>query len=298
MTHKCVYILDRQSIPEGNSITIPSFYPKRHKDKKTAYVIGTGPSLKKIDMAKLKDKTTMTFNRAYVAFEDWGFHPTYYLCIDQEDIKSIGKDVSKMVEEKKINHFFFPHQFNIGHGNKNVTQLQDVPEPWMTFGVLSDYLYISDYNLMITGLIPNAGIMGMKMFYLMGYSEVVLLGCDARYRTDPESQRSISWDDDGCVSHENYDPNHFRDDYFGKGQRFGKPIEEKQMMRQWTQAKYEIDRIPYQIYQASGMTEKEFFDSFLPEEYDFKVYSCSEGSALNDMFPYIPFEDFLNGKRE
>ena len=29
-----------------------------------------------------------------------------------------------------------------------------------------------------------------------------------------------------------------------------------------------------------------------------KVYSCTENSNLNEFFPYIPFEDFLNGERQ
>ena len=206
--HKRISNLSKKSIPEGNGFDVPSRYPKRDENKKTAYVIGTGPSLRKIDMSKLKDKPTMTFNRAYVAFEDWGFHPNYYLCIDEQDILSIGKDVSKMIDEGKIDHFFLPHEFNIGRGKKNVTQLVNVPDPWMMLGSISDYVYIKENNLMVTHLMPNAGWMGMKMFYLMGYSEVALLGCDARYRTDAESQKSITWDENGCVSHEDYDPNH------------------------------------------------------------------------------------------
>ena len=63
--------------------------------KKTAFVIGTGPSLRKIDMSKLKDKKTVTFNRAYIAFDDWGFDPTYYLSIDSNDLRSMYKDVNK-----------------------------------------------------------------------------------------------------------------------------------------------------------------------------------------------------------
>ena len=30
---------------------------------------------------------------------------------------------------------------------------------------------------------------------------------------------------------------------------------------------------------------------------EFDVYSCTENSALNEWYNYIPFEEFLEGKR-
>lgn len=62
------------------------------KKKRTAWIIGTGPSLRNIDISKLKEQHTITFNRAYVAFEDWGFDPTYYLAIDSNDMRAMYKD--------------------------------------------------------------------------------------------------------------------------------------------------------------------------------------------------------------
>jgi len=75
--------------------------------KDTAFVIGTGPSLKDIDVSLLKDHTTITFNRAYVAFEDWGFDPTYYLAIDGNDMRSMYKDINNLIVNSKIQQFFF-----------------------------------------------------------------------------------------------------------------------------------------------------------------------------------------------
>jgi hypothetical protein len=49
-----------------------AYIKNREKVKnETAWVIGTGPSLRNIDASLLKDKPTITFNRAYVAFEDF-----------------------------------------------------------------------------------------------------------------------------------------------------------------------------------------------------------------------------------
>ena len=250
-------------------------FPPRDPSKKTAYVIGTGPSLMDIDMSKLKNEVTMTFNRAYVAFDDWGFHPTYYLSIDSQDLISISDDIAGLMKEGKIKHFFLPHGLAPTPSDGRTTLLKDTPEAWHLILPMSHHTYIEESNTMVTPMLPNAGYMGLKMFYLMGYQEVVLLGCDATYRTDTESQRSIKWDENGCISSENYDPNHFRNDYFGKGQRFGRPTDDETNKSVWMTAAYEV----YGVQQ------------------DFKVYSCSKGSKLNDIFPYIDFEDFMKGDR-
>jgi hypothetical protein len=257
-------------------------YPKKNLNHKTAYLIGTGPSLRKIDMKKLKDKRTITFNRAYVAFEDWGFEPSYYLSIDSEDIKSTSSDINSLIKNSNIERFFLPHSIQTSSdfsGEKfveadNVQFLIDPPQAWSILLPISHNLEIKDTNLLISPMQPNAGFMGLKMLYMMGYEEVALLGCDARYTIDKDTQRSIEWTEDGCISHEDYDPNHFRDDYFGNGQTFGRPNEQQQVYI-WDCAATEIN------------------DYKLP----MKVYSCSEGSNLNKFFPYIDFDEFLNGKR-
>ena len=76
------------------------------KDKKIAWIIGTGPSLNKIDIKKLKNHHTMSFNRAYIAFKDWGFDPTYYLSIDSNDLRSMYKDLNKVILESNVKAFF------------------------------------------------------------------------------------------------------------------------------------------------------------------------------------------------
>ena len=74
--------------------------------KKTAFVIGTGPSLNTIDVKKLSDYDCVTFNRAYIAFDDWGFVPRYYLSIDGNDLRSIYKDINLLVKKHKNTNFF------------------------------------------------------------------------------------------------------------------------------------------------------------------------------------------------
>ena len=255
------------------------------KKKRTAWIIGTGPSLRNIDVSKLKDQHTITFNRAYVAFEDWGFDPTYYLAIDSNDMRAMYKDVNNLIENSNIKCFFLAHLTdNEIHGpesfqdndkrddlfvkNKNVYFIHQG-----AYGLDGTQFKFKE-NKIFSSHDPNAGIMGLKMLYALGYDEVAFVGCDARYKDDEESNKFITKLGREYISHADYDVNHFRDDYFGKGMRFGKP-NEKMIISLWEQAKKEID------------TKKEF-----------NVYSCTENSNLNKFYTYIPFEEFLEGRRE
>tara|TARA_A100001391_G_scaffold201935_1_gene190242 strand:- start:9992 stop:10699 length:708 start_codon:yes stop_codon:yes gene_type:complete len=234
--------------------------------KKTAYIIGTGPSLKNVDMSLLKDKDTITFNRAYVAFEDWGFEPTYFLAIDGNDLRSVYKDINQLVTDSNIKKFYLLnptdnaiHESDSFQDNEKVDKL---------FEDSDKIHFLHDHEI-----VPNAGIMGLYVLKQMGYEEVAFLGCDARYKDDEESNKHITMKGREYISHADYDVNHFTDKYFGKGIHFGKP-NEQEIINLWRSAKQEID--------ASD---------------DFNVYSCTEGSNLNEFYKYIKLEDFINGER-
>ena len=49
----------------------------------TLYLIGSGPSLNKVDVSSLKDRATLSLNRSYVAWPYWGFAPTFYVAIER-----------------------------------------------------------------------------------------------------------------------------------------------------------------------------------------------------------------------
>ena len=130
-----------------------------------------------------------------------------------------------------------------------------------------------DGNIFYTDHTPNAGFMGLKLLKTLGYKEVAFVGCDSRYKDDEEANKHIIKHGGEYESTADYDINHFSDKYFGKGMRFGKP-NEAMIHNIWRSAKPDIDKMD-----------------------DFKVWSCTEGSALNEWYDYIPFEDFLKGKR-
>tara|TARA_R100001480_G_scaffold145947_1_gene144340 strand:+ start:10 stop:717 length:708 start_codon:yes stop_codon:yes gene_type:complete len=234
--------------------------------KKTAYIIGTGPSLKDVDMSLLKDKDTITFNRAYVAFDDWGFEPTYYLAIDGNDLRSVYKDINRLIENSSIKKFFLYNPTDNNVHDPDSFQDNDKVETLFSESPKVEFFETQD-------LVNNAGAMGLQVLHSLGYEEVAFVGCDARYKDDSESNKHITMKGREYISHADYDVNHFTDKYFGKGIHFGKP-NESEIIALWKFAKSKIDKMD-----------------------NFNVYSCTKDSNLNKFYNYIELEDFINGER-
>ena len=254
--------------------------------EKEAFIIGTGPSLKKIDMTKLKDKITITFNRAYVAFDDWGFDPTYYLAIDSNDIRSVYKDINNLVLNSNIKKFFLiktndnqlhtTTDFQDGDivSNENMYVKSNKIRLIHPTNYSYDYPLLCDTieseNMINTSLPPNAGFLGLKMLYHEGYRKIYLLGMDARYSDDIE-YRNVERKGGQYTADSDNDVNHFRSDYFGKNITFGKP-NQSEIIRIWSK----------------------FINEVLPKKYpDLEIISCSENSNLNDFIKYENFDAII-----
>jgi len=253
--------------------------------EKRAFIIGTGPSLNNIDVTKLKNETTITFNRAYVAFEDWGFDPTYYLAIDGNDIRSLYKDINKLIRESDIQKFFLiqltdnqkhePRHFQDFEFKSNEEIYEKSDKVFLinsTGGEVVPKLYNTrqEGNKILTPVVPNAGFLGLKMLYHEGYRKIYLCGMDARYTNDNQ-YRNVETDGRSFIAKEDNDKNHFRPDYFGKNVIFGKP-NEREIIDIWRK------------FITQG---KNGHDS------DLEIYSCSEGSNLNEFIPYVDFNSII-----
>ncbi len=74
--------------------------------KRGCFLIGTGPSLNKIDVTRLAGYDSITFNRAYIAWPEWGFTPTYYACVDPVALEDNAADIRRLTEESSVKRFF------------------------------------------------------------------------------------------------------------------------------------------------------------------------------------------------
>ena len=156
-------------------------------NKKTAFIIGTGPSLNKIDISKLKGKNTITFNRAYIAFEDWGFDPTYYCSIDGNDMRAMYKDINNLIENSLVEKFFLCNLTDNGIHPKESFQDEDKKDDLFiknknVFFLHNDNSNNNNFNMKLENnniflkIDSNVGAMSLPILYNLGYKKWLLLG--------------------------------------------------------------------------------------------------------------------------
>lgn len=237
---------------------------------KKIFVIGNGPSLNKVDVTALKDQETISFNRAYIAYDDWGFYPTHYMVCDPIVLENIKEDIKKMIQVGHISNFILPASSALYFGKSpriTYVHYQKIP--------LIRRFWAPSFNL--ATIISNVGATSIPLLRLLGYRQVVILGTDCNYVEQDIKGVEIEKNEDSkdrkivYKSSTDDDLNHFRPDYFGKGTEYSKP-QTGNHFRGW--------QFIGGSYEKAGMD----------------VRLCSPGSRLAGLFPEIDFKDALSSK--
>jgi hypothetical protein len=176
---------------------------------KRAFVIGNGPSLKKMDLAPLAREYTFGSNRIYLAFGDLGFSTTFLCASAKHIISQFGQEMA----DAGCHHVFMSHRYaQTSHLPTMVTTFLSRARP--VFG--DDPLFWGFHD---AGTVTNTAI---QLAYYFGFSEVILIGVDHHFvTTGPVAGKvlpkpSTDGRPDTVVS-EGDDPNHFTPNYFGPG---------------------------------------------------------------------------------
>lgn len=250
----------------------------------TAFIIGSGPSLNKIDMSLIKDLDTFGMNRQYIAFEDWGFEPKYYCIIDRLLVREIFKTdvVNKFAKnpECTIEKFFISNNYTNNENKKII----DIPANTEHFhgGEICKKIGIDKITkLHLTTKVDakpsmwffsygNCGMFATNLAYMLGYKRAVLLGMDCRYGRRNES---IAKGEDL----EHFHPNYFDPKTFSEGKTHG-PSDPDGGLLHW-----------HKFIKWMGVTTRR-------NGIDFEIISSSPDSSLHEFIEYVPLEDVLNGK--
>lgn len=178
-------------------------------------LIGSGPSLAKVDIGALKNYPTIAFNRSYIAYDDWGFAPTYYACIDHIALRDNLPEIQALAQDSRIDKLFI---------RDSARDLGLRPTPRISFLTLTNEFKFST-NLQELGMFNNVAATSIQVLASLGYRRILMLGIDASFQhhataevVDKAYHLRATGDDD---------PNHFRPDYYGKGREFTRPNAEK-----------------------------------------------------------------------
>jgi hypothetical protein len=174
-----------------------------------AFVIGNGPSLKKMDLEPLRREYTFGSNRIYLAFEELGFSTTFLCASAKHIIAQFGHEMA----DAGCDEVFLSHRY---------VHSKELPRTVTTFLSRERAAFGEDplfWGFHDAGTVTNTAI---QLAYYFGFYEVVLIGVDHHFvTTGPVAGKVLSKPStdarpDTVVS-EGDDPNHFTANYFGPG---------------------------------------------------------------------------------
>ncbi len=175
-----------------------------HKGQR-AFILGNGPSLKQIDLSRLKNEITFGMNRIYLIFPEIGFHTTYYSATNNLVIEQFHEDILALPMPKFL--AWRSHQYF-----RKTLQLSEVPT----------FLYTSytgpRFSPDVRGRVWESATVTnvtLQLAFHMGFEQVILIGMDHNFTSKGEANKTVISQGD--------DPNHVSPDYFGKGIKWQLP---------------------------------------------------------------------------
>ena len=178
--------------------------------KKRIFVLGNGPSLKKTDLALLKDEITIGFNGIFL---HKSFVPTIHIVEDHLVAEDRAEEIRKMKCPVKIYPSYLAYCLP---EQENTIFLNHLPRK--SFPVDTDF---SDRAEEITYTGGTVTYTGLQVAASLGFEEIILIGVDASYKVE-NVERSTDYGT-GVLESKSDDVNHFDPSYFGKGYRWHDP---------------------------------------------------------------------------
>ena len=221
-------------------------------------IIGNGPSLNDLDLARLRTENTIGVNGIFYA-ESIDFPLTYYVVEDT----SVMEENLEAIKGYAAGHKFFPTIYRKMYGDVDVEE--GAGEDGVTYFTMNRGFYAKESpNFCIPRFSTDASqrlycgqsvtIINLQLAYYMGFSEVYLIGMDFSY-TIPDSAKV---EGDLITSTED-DVNHFHKDYFGKGKTWKDPKLDR-VLNNYQMAKVMFEADGRAIYNATAGGKLEIFE--------------------------------------
>ena len=205
---------------------------------KRVFIIGNGPSLNKIAVEKLAHEYTFSFNRAYIAYEQWGFKPNFYISTDDVVVRDNFDEINGLLRSKDYENteFFLP-------ALEGMT-FEVAPNLYKLDTYISNLLFDENVDEGFARM-GDVAASTVQLAVYLGFREILLVGVDANYtrgdrgaKVDSGESANVGWT--AYESQTDEDPDHFIPNYFGKGRKFSEATSENHI-RAWEAVKQWID---------------------------------------------------------
>lgn len=223
----------RQGSKAPEAVSDLSAFRNRHAGER-CFVMGNGPSLRESDLSLLKGETVFACNAVQLLFDKIDWRPTYFTCVDSQVLIDRAPDFEAMLSAHPQITAFFPAELQVHGGERERfptrNYIAEAPNRYFfneTTGSVDD-LPRSMFSLDAADHLVRPHTVAVTMLQLaayMGFSEIILIGCDMRYVVPETAQGEpgAGPDDPRLVSSKDDDPNHFDPRYFGAGRKWHRP---------------------------------------------------------------------------
>jgi FkbM family methyltransferase len=254
--------------------------------KQRLLIVGNGPSLKTDFFPLFCDFPCLGMNAAYRYWERIGWFPDYYCCLDDQVITSHAGKIREMIIGAKCKKFLLHHNFleiypDLANRDDVTALCQLVPgvgneRSCAKLGIphTPSNIFRSRQPAKLT-----TGAYAVRFAAHEGFAGIGLIGIDCRYvELIPESKVV-----DGIVLEikqtPKQNPNYFFGDYQVAGDRYNIP-----------NPKVHQGNLHLQSFEALR-------EDIVFYELDLDVRVCTKDSELyaQDVFPYVPLNDFVRG---
>lgn len=181
-----------------------NFYRDRHHGQR-CIVMANGPSLGRMELSGLAGEHTMSMNRAYLLYDQWGFTPSYYVCGNELVLEQFAGDISRLPMPRFVN-------YNRRHLFSGV---DDSRMMYLRLGLNLRDEFCGD----VTQTISSGGTVTfvcLELAYFMGFKEVILIGLDHSFMEKGIPNATE-------VRQSDRDESHCHPDYFPKGMKWQLP---------------------------------------------------------------------------
>jgi len=214
-------------------------------------VVGNGPSLNVLDLAKLEGEYTIAVNGIFYAADRMGFDPSYYVV---EDTAFMSDNV-EAIKAYPAGHKFFPSIYRDQIGDR----------PGVSYFMMNRGYYeptspsycVPRFSADIAQRIysgQSVTIINLQLAYFLGFSEVILIGMDFSYTVPADAKV-----DGVIITSMSDDPNHFHPDYFGKGKVWKDPKVDR-VLANYQLAKLTFEADGRRIVNATAGGKLELFE--------------------------------------
>lgn len=168
---------------------------------KRAFILGNGPSLARTDVQKLKNEHSFGLNRVYLAFPDWGFSTSYFVCVNDLVIEQFAQDIAAL----KVFKFISWRSRRFLKSDEHTIFLNSTYERPAFARDARGRLWEG----------ATVTYVALQLAYHMGFDPVILVGVDHTFASKGTPNTTVTSEGD--------DASHFDPRYFGQGSRWQLP---------------------------------------------------------------------------